>query len=150
MFYMIVTEENGNYVPVLDHEDCPETAEGLKEIKALRDEKYEGCLILKCHLIDENDPTSVDALVEKYDSKGDAWGEHPHFTRQDWEEDVSQDNITQSYWGWVSTMIQFSISDIDNIPAEELPLHMDDGDLHLECPELREYFNKRLAEQKED
>ena len=88
---------------------------------------------------------SPEALAAKYDSKENDWGYHPYFTIDDWQESAGQGNTLQGYWEWVSHQIECLNDDINNIPAEELALHINDEELGFECPEVKEYFNNKLA-----
>jgi hypothetical protein len=43
-------------------------------------------------------------LDDKYNPEGD--GEHPHYTRRDWREEVENYHTISGYWFWVAAQIE--------------------------------------------
>ena len=47
---------------------------------------------------------TAEQLDDKYNPNGD--GEHPHYTRTNWREEVSRGNTLLGYWCWVASEIE--------------------------------------------
>ena len=60
------------------------------------------CRDIGLPLLDADD-ASLDAeeLADKYAGEDGSWGEHPIFRRQEWREEVANDDTLQGYWAWV-------------------------------------------------
>ena len=53
-------------------------------------------------LLDADDAAlSAEELEDKYAGEDGSWGEHPIFRRQEWREEVANDDTLQGYWAWV-------------------------------------------------
>ena len=53
-------------------------------------------------LLDADDAAlDAEELADKYAGKEGSWGEHPIFRRQEWREEVANDDTLQGYWAWV-------------------------------------------------
>lgn len=53
-------------------------------------------------LLDADDAAlSAEELADKYAGEDGSWGEHPIFRRQEWREEVANDDTLQGYWAWV-------------------------------------------------
>ncbi len=48
---------------------------------------------------------TVRKLQEQY---GGAWGEHPDFPVEDWQQEVAADDTRKGYWEWVKANIEAS------------------------------------------
>ena len=54
---------------------------------------------------------SPEQLDDKYNPEG--YGQHPEFTRVEWQQDVAEGNTLRGYWEWVESNIYSA-----NIDAE--------------------------------
>ena len=53
-------------------------------------------------LLDADDAAlSAEELADKYAGEEGSWGQHPIFRRQEWREEVANDDTLQGYWAWV-------------------------------------------------
>ena len=53
-------------------------------------------------LLDADDASlSAEELADKYAGEDGSWGQHPIFRRQEWREEVANDDTLQGYWAWV-------------------------------------------------
>ena len=53
-------------------------------------------------LLDADDAAlSAEELADKYAGEDGSWGQHPIFRRQEWREEVANDDTLQGYWAWV-------------------------------------------------
>ena len=54
------------------------------------------------------DDASLDAeeLADKYAGEDGSWGQHPIFRRQEWREEVANDDTLQGYWAWVVSKLE--------------------------------------------
>ena len=53
-------------------------------------------------LLDAEDATlNSEELADKYAGEDGSWGQHPIFRRQEWREEVANDDTLQGYWAWV-------------------------------------------------
>ena len=53
-------------------------------------------------LLDADDAAlSAEELADKYTGEDGSWGQHPIFRRQEWREEVANDDTLQGYWAWV-------------------------------------------------
>ena len=57
---------------------------------------------------------SADELHDKYPGPNDTWGEHPHYTREDWKQEVGDDNTLLGYWAWVEHELEIEEEDANN------------------------------------
>lgn len=53
-------------------------------------------------LLDADDAAlSAEELADKYAGEDGSWGQHPIFRRQEWREEVANDDTLLGYWAWV-------------------------------------------------
>ena len=58
-------------------------------------------------LLDAEDALlSAEELAQKYAGEDGSWGQHPIFRRQEWREEVANDNTLQGYWSWVVSKLE--------------------------------------------
>ena len=53
-------------------------------------------------LLDADDAAlSAEELADKYAGEDGSWGQHPIFRRQEWREELANDDTLRGYWAWV-------------------------------------------------
>ena len=58
-------------------------------------------------LLDAEDALlSAEELAQKYAGEDGSWGQHPIHLRQEWREEVANDNTLQGYWSWVVSKLE--------------------------------------------
>ena len=48
-------------------------------------------------------PSSIELLMAE-----DLWGEHPIYSRDDWQSEVLQENTQLGYWDWVGHQLEMN------------------------------------------
>ncbi len=153
MFYMLVFEMAGDWIPVRDHNACPVTDENLEAIKKLRDEKYEGgCRILRCEFEGDSnvDPLCVQprdhTLLRTWRRSTGLLEAHPSFPVEDWIHQVAQTDTRQGYWSFVESNVTNALGEVDDIDFKDLPKEINEK----HCPEALERIKYRLAHPEEE
>lgn len=59
---------------------------------------------------------SASQLDDKYNPDGG--GEHPAYTRDDWRQEVAEENTLRGYWDWVAAQLESAQDDMDEPESE--------------------------------
>lgn len=82
--------------------DTPEDAIAFAEEKGFQENWW-----VK-DLLPSGEPTMADTiaqLIEEY-GKGDVWGEHPDYPREDWGNEAADNDTSLGYWEWVAHKVE--------------------------------------------